>query len=48
MERYNVVRVTRNFGRRTVLATGLTEKEAQEMVQSYPDSEKSMVIYTKQ
>lgn len=46
--RYKVVKVFRVSGRRQILERGLTEKEAQRVVQSFPDSNRSMVIYTKQ
>ena len=48
MDRYKVVRVGRISGRKTILRRGLTEHEAQTIVRSYPNSNRSMVYYTKQ
>ena len=45
---YKVVKLFRVSGRRNVLRRYLTESEAQRVVNSYPDSSRSMVIYTKQ
>lgn len=43
---YKVHKVYRNSGRRVLLRSRLTEAEAQRVVQSYPDSQKHMVVYT--
>jgi len=48
MKKYKVVKVYRNSGRKIVLHKNLSEKEAQRIVQSFPDSDKSMVVYTSQ
>jgi len=45
---YKVLKVFKKSHRRQIIRTGLTEKEAQRLAQSYPDSNISMVIYTKQ
>lgn len=47
-EKYKVFRVYRNSARRVVLQMNLTRDEAIQMVRSFPDSEKSMVCFTKQ
>lgn len=45
---YKVVKIGRKSGRREILRKGLTEAEAQRAVNSYPDSNRSMVVYTAQ
>jgi len=45
---YKVVKIQRVSGNRRILKKDLTESEAQRIVQSYPDSENSMVVYMKQ
>lgn len=45
---FKVVRVYRKSARRMVLERNLTEAEAQRVVKRYPDSSRSMVIYTAQ
>ncbi len=45
---YQVYKVFRKSGRRTILRKGLTESEAQRMVVSHPSSNTSMVVYSKQ
>ena len=45
MERYKVVKIMRNSGNRKTLETGLTRSEAQKIVRSYPNSQKSMVVF---
>lgn len=47
MERYNVVKVGRKSGRRTVLERNLTKDEAKRVVARYPDSSRSMVVFMK-
>ena len=48
MDRYRVVRVGRISRRKAILRRGLTEREAQTIVRSYPNSNRSMVYYSKQ
>jgi hypothetical protein len=45
---YKVYKVGRKSCRRTTLRINLTRSEAQRVVQSYPDSNRSMVVFTKQ
>ena len=45
---YKVVKIYRVSRKREVLARGLTREEAQRMVNRYPDSNRSMVVFTKQ
>jgi len=45
---YKVMKVFRVSKRRQVLRTGLTLAEAQRVTRSYPDSDRSMVFFTKQ
>jgi hypothetical protein len=45
---YKVMKIFRVSRRREVIKRGLTEDQAQRLVNSYPDSSRSMVIYTKQ
>ena len=47
IERYNVYKVFRKSARRILIDKGLTKEEAMKLVQSYPDSSKSMVVFTK-
>jgi len=47
-ETYKVVKIGRISRRRTILRKGLTEAEAQRVVQSYPNSNRSMVVYFKE
>jgi len=42
---YKVVKLYRISGRRQTLARNLSEAEAQRIVQSFPSSQRSMVIY---
>jgi len=46
--KYKVVKIFRESGNRKTLKKDLTESEAQKIVQSYPDSENTMVVYMKQ
>lgn len=48
MEKYKVFRVMRKTGNRKTLVKGLSMEQAQKMVQSFPNSDKSMVCFTKQ
>ena len=45
---YKVVKVFRISGRRQVLRRWLTREEAKRVVNSYPDSNRSMVVFMKQ
>lgn len=45
---YKVYKVFRVSRRREVIRTGLTRDEAMRLVQSYPDSSRSMVVFDKQ
>lgn len=45
---YKVVRIFRVSARREVLETGLTLEQAKRVVNSYPDSNRSMVVFYKQ
>lgn len=45
---YKVVKIFRISSRRQVLRRGLTREEAKRVVNSYPDSNKSMVVFMKQ
>ena len=45
---YKVVKVFRISSRRQVLRRGLTREEAKMVVNSYPNSNKSMVVFMKQ
>ena len=42
---YKVVKLYRVSGRRQILARNLSEPEARRIVESFPDSRRSMVIY---
>lgn len=45
---YKVYKVFRKSNRRKVLRKGLTRDEAKAVVNSYPDSNRSMVVFDKQ
>lgn len=45
---YKVVKIFRVSARREVLAKDLSREEAMRMVQRYPDSNRSMVVFMKQ
>jgi hypothetical protein len=45
---YRVVKVFRNSCRREVLKRGLTKEKAKAIVNSFPDSNTSMVVFEKQ
>lgn len=45
---YKVYRTYKVSGKRKVIARGLTREEAKRMVNSYPDSNTSMVVFDKQ
>jgi hypothetical protein len=46
--RYKVFRVYKNSGRKKILYKNLMLETAKKIVNSFPDSEKSMVCFTKQ
>jgi hypothetical protein len=48
MKLFKVYKVGRKSGRRSIIRRNLTESEAQRLVRSYPDSNRSMVCYTAQ
>ena len=48
MEKFKVYRVYRNSARRAVIEKNLTREQAQRLVQSFPNNEKSMVVFTQQ
>ncbi len=45
---YKVVKVMRISNRRQILERNLTLEQAQRLVKSYPDSNRSMVVYYQQ
>lgn len=45
---YKVVKIYRDSQRREVLERGLTREEAMRVVDRYPDSDRSMVVFMKQ
>lgn len=45
---YKVYRVFRKSRRREIIERGLTREQAQRLVQSFPDSHTSMVVFDKQ
>lgn len=45
---YKVYKVFRNGSRSVTIQTGLSREEAMEIVQSYPDSQESMVVFDKE
>jgi hypothetical protein len=45
---YKVYKVFRKSNRREVIRRGLTRNEAMQLVNSYPDSSRSMVVFDKQ
>jgi hypothetical protein len=46
--KYKVFKIFRVSGRKQILAKNLTREQAQRLVQSYPDSSRSMVCFTAQ
>lgn len=48
MEKYKVYKVYRNSGGKKLIEKNLSREQAQKLVQAYPDSETSMVVFTKQ
>ena len=46
--KYKVYKVFRKSGRREIIRTGITKEKAIELVNSYPDSNSSMVVFDKQ
>jgi len=47
-KKYKVFKVFRKSGRKTILQRNLTKDQARIMVNSFPDSQKSMVCFTEQ
>ena len=45
---YKVYKVFRVSRRREIIRTGLTREQAIQLVNSYPDSNRSMVVFDKQ
>ena len=45
---YKVVKIFRVSCRREIIERNLTIEQAKRVVNSYPDSKKSMVVFTKQ
>lgn len=45
---YKVYKVMRNSRRRVIIRRGLTREQAKALVNSYPDSNRSMVVFDKQ
>jgi hypothetical protein len=45
---FKVYKVGRKSCRRSIIRKGLTEQEAQTLVKSFPNSNRSMVCYTRQ
>lgn len=48
MPRFKVYKVGRKSGRRSIIRKNLTENEARQLVKSFPNSNRSMVCYTRQ
>lgn len=47
-DKYKVVKIMRVSGRRQILERNLTRDEAKRVVNRYPDSSRSMVVFYKQ
>ncbi len=45
---YKVYKIMRKSRRRQIIRRGLTRDEAKQLVNSYPDSSRSMVVFDKQ
>jgi hypothetical protein len=45
---YKVYRIFRVSRRREIIKTGITREDAMRIVNSYPDSSRSMVVFDKQ
>ena len=45
---YKVIKVFRVSGRREIIERDLTIEQAKRVVNSYPDSNRSIVVFTKQ
>ena len=45
---YDVVQIFRNSGRRRTIEKNLTQAEAARLVNSFPNSDRSMVVFFKQ
>lgn len=48
MKKYKVFKIGRKSGRRSIIRRNLSEHEAQQLVKSFPKSNRSMVCYTAQ
>jgi hypothetical protein len=48
MKKFKVYKVGRKSGRRSIIRRNLTESEAQQLVKSFHNSNRSMVCYTAQ
>ena len=46
--KFKVFKVGRKSNRRSIIARNLTESEAQRLVKSFPNNNRSMVCYTRQ
>lgn len=47
-DRFKVVKIMRKSGRREILRRNLTREEAKMVVNRYPDSSRSMVVFERQ
>lgn len=47
-EYYTVKKLFRVSGRREIIRTNLTREQAKSLVNSYPDSSRSMVVFVRQ
>lgn len=47
-DKYKVVKIMRVSGRRQILERNLTREEAKRVVNRYPDSTRSIVVFMKQ
>lgn len=47
-QKFKVFKVGRKSGRRSIICRNLTENEAQKLVKSFPNSNRSMICYTVQ
>ena len=47
-DKYKVVKIMRVSGRRQILERNLTKEEAMRLVNSYPDSNRSIVVFYNQ
>lgn len=47
-EKFKVFKVGRKSNRKTIIEKNLTEEQARRLVKSFPNSNRSMVCYTRQ